>query len=326
VTSPGAPDRAEAGTDPTPGTPRPLVSVAMPAHRDSAFFRAALASVLAQSLTDLEVIVGDDSGGDLRAAVDEAADARVRYVPHAERLGFVGNHITTLDLARGEYLAILHDDDLWQPDYLARLVSVLQADRELGLACSDLWEVFEDGTRRRPGDWISDGRRDDWLELAFTHNYFVPTTTVMRADVWAGRRTKRWPEATVGDVVFWYDAALDGTPLYWVDAPLADYRRHAGQISQDIATRSGQVLVNSLYAFPDRPEIDALRRRRVALGLVGRAGARLRTGDAIGARADLAQALRESPGTLRRKRRMLTVLTWIPAIGRVARLRSARRR
>lgn len=307
-------------------TARPLVSVAMPAHRDSDFFRAALASVLAQTLTDLEVIVGDDSGGDLRAAVEAAADPRVRYVPHPERLGFVGNHIATLDLARGEYLAILHDDDLWQPDYLERMVGAMQADPEIGLVCCDLWEVFEDGTRRRPGDWISEGRRDDWLELAFTHNYFVPTTTVMRADTWANRRTKRWPEATVGDVVFWYDAALDGTPLYWIDAPLADYRRHEGQISQDIATRSGQVLVNSLYAFPDRPKVEALRRRRVALGLVGRAGARLRTGDAIGARADLAQARRESPETLDRKRRILTVLTWIPGVGRVARLRSARRR
>lgn len=325
MTGSGSPEPAEAAPVPASGD-RPLVSVAMPAHRDSEFFRAALASVLAQTLTDLEVIVGDDSGGDLRAAVDDAGDARVRYVPHPERLGFVGNHITTLDLARGDYLAILHDDDLWQPDYLERMVGAMQADAEIGLACCDLWEVFEDGTRRRPGDWITEGRRDDWLELAFTHNYFVPTTTVMRADVWANRRTKRWPEATVGDVVFWYDAALDGTPLYWIAAPLADYRRHEGQISQDIATRSGQVLVNSLYAFPDRPEIDALRRRRVALGLVGRAGARLRTGEAIEARADLAQAARESPATLTRKRRLLTVLTWIPGIGRVARLRSARRR
>ncbi|MBO9532624.1 MAG: glycosyltransferase [Solirubrobacteraceae bacterium] len=319
----------EAGSPDEPGataTPVPLVSVAMPAHRDSAYFRAALASVLAQTLGDLEVIVGDDSGGELRAAVDEASDPRIRYVPRGEQLGFVGNHIATLDLARGRYLAILHDDDLWQPDYLERTVGVLEADPEVGLVCTDLWEVFEDGTRRRPGDWITEGRRDDWLELAFTHNYFVPTTTVFRAEVWAGRRTKRWPEATVGDVVFWYDAALDGTPLYWVDAPLADYRRHAGQISQDLATRSGQVLVNSLYAFPDRPEIDALRRRRVALGLVGRAGALLRAGDALQARADLARAHRESPETLTRKRRLLAVLTWIPGIGRIARLRSARRR
>ncbi|MFT4036481.1 MAG: glycosyltransferase family 2 protein, partial [Patulibacter sp.] len=146
------------------------MSVAMPAHRDSAFFRAALASVLQQTLTDLEVIVGDDSGGSLHDAVVAAADPRVRYIPHAQRLGFVDNHIATLDLARGDYLAILHDDDRWQPDYLERLVGELQADPELGLACSDLWEVFDDGTRRRPGEWIAEGPPHDWGGRAITHN------------------------------------------------------------------------------------------------------------------------------------------------------------
>ncbi len=85
--------------------------------------------------------------------------------------------------------------------------------------------------------------------------------------------------------------------------------------------------MNSRYAFPDRPQIEALRRRRVAQGLVGRAGARLRTGDALlGARADLAQARRESAGTLTGRRRLLAALTWLPGIGRIARLRRARRR
>ncbi|MEH3052924.1 MAG: glycosyltransferase family 2 protein, partial [Patulibacter minatonensis] len=94
------------------------MSVAMPAHRDSAYFRAALASVLAQTHADLEVIVGDDSGGELRAAVEAAGDPRVRYLAWKQRLGFAGNHAATLDLARGRYLAVLHDDDAWQPDYL----------------------------------------------------------------------------------------------------------------------------------------------------------------------------------------------------------------
>lgn len=304
----------------------PLVSVCMPAHRDSDFFRAALASVLAQTMPDLEVIVGDDSGGGLRAAVDAADDPRVRYVANPERLGFARNHIATMDAARGAYVAVLHDDDLHHPDYLQRMTAVLEADPELGLACSDLWEVFPDGRRQRPGEWITEGRYDDWLELALKHNFFVPTTTVIRREVWAARRSKSWPEATVGDVVFWYDAALDGTPMYWVDAPLADYRRHDGQISGLIQTRSDQVMVNRLYRFDDRPEVEALRRQRVALGLVGRGGARLRTGEARGARADLREAAEESPHTLARKRRLLLAATYVPGIGLLAKLASRVRR
>lgn len=305
---------------------RPLVSVCMPAHRDSEFFRAALASVLGQTMPDLEVIVGDDSGGGLKAAVDAAADPRVRYVPNPERLGFARNHIATMDAARGKYVAVLHDDDLHHDDYLETMVGVLEADDELGLACSDLWEVFPDGHRQRPGDWVKGGRYDDWLELALRHNFFVPTSTVIRQTTWAARRSKTWPEATVGDVVFWYDAALDGTPMYWVDRPLADYRRHDGQISGLIQTRGDQVMVNRLYRFDDRPEVEALRRRRVALGLVGRAGARLRTGDVSGARSDLREAAEESPGTLTRKRKVLLLATLVPGIGVIARVASRIRR
>lgn len=298
----------------------------MPAHRDSEFFRAALASVLAQTMPDLEVLVGDDSGGGLQAAVEAAGDPRVRYIANPERLGFARNHIATMDAARGRYIAVLHDDDLHHPEYLERMTQVLEADPELGLACSDLWEVFPDGHRQRPGDWVRGGRYDDWLELALRHNFFVPTSTVIRRETWAARRSRTWPEATVGDVVFWYDAALDGTPMYWIDEPLADYRRHDGQISGLIQTRSDQVMVNRLYRFPDRPEVEALRRRRVALGLVGRAGARLRSGDAKGARSDLREAAEESPGTLRRKRRMLRVAACVPGAGVLAKAATRVRR
>lgn len=301
---------------------RPLVSVCMPAHRDSSFFRAALASVLGQTMGDLEVIVGDDSGGGLREAVEAAGDDRVRYVPHPERLGFTGNHETTLDLARGTYIAVLHDDDLHHPDYLERMTAVLDADPQLGLVCSDVWEIFPDGRRQRPGLNVQGGRYDDWLELVFSHNFFIPTSTVLRRETWHHRRTKHWPDHPIGDMVLWYDAAIDGTPMYWIAEPLADYRRHDDQISGLLATRTGQIEINRLYAFPERPEVDALRRKRVAAGLVGRAGARLRAGDATGARADLLEAEQEAPEVLTRKRQALLAAAKTPGAAAILSLRS----
>lgn len=294
---------------------QPLVSVCMPAHRDSDFFRAALESVLGQTMGDLEVIVGDDSGGALRAAVDAAGDERIRYVPHPKQLGFTGNHETTIDLARGKYIAVLHDDDVHHPDYLERMTEVLEADPELGLVCSDVWEIFPGGERQRPGRSVKGGRYDDWLPLVFSHNFFIPTSTVLRRETWEQRRTKHWPDHPIGDIVLWYDAAIDGTPMFWIAEPLADYRRHDAQISGLLATRTGQIEINRAYGFPDRPEVDALRRKRVAAGLVGRAGARLRSGDTSGARTDLAEAKHEAPEVLTRKRQALQAIARVPGAG-----------
>ena len=304
--------------------PAPLVSVCMPAHRDSAFFRDALSSVLAQTMGDLEVIVGDDSGGGLQAACIEAADDRVRYIANPQRLGFIGNHEATIGQARGAYIAVLHDDDRHHPTYLERMTGVLEADPELGLACCDVWEIFPDGRRRRPGAEVRGGRYDDWLPLAFSHDFFIPTSTVLRRTTWEGRRTKRWPDHPIGDIVLWYDAAIDGTPMYWVDEPLADYRRHDDQISGLIATRTAVIEINRGYAFPDRPDADLPRRQRLTRGYIGRGGARLRTGDARGARKDFAEARRQAPEIWTRKRRAMTLAAWIPGLSKLFAIRTAR--
>ena len=305
-------------------SPAPLVSVCMPAHRDSAFFREALASVLAQTMPDLEVIVGDDSGGGLQAACLEAADPRVRYIANSQRLGFIGNHEATIDQARGRYIAVLHDDDRHHPTYLERMTAVLEADPALGLACCDVWEIFPDGRRQRPGIEIQGGRRDDWLPLVFSHDFFIPTSTVLRRSTWERRRTKHWPDHPIGDIVLWYDAAMDGTPMYWVDEPLADYRRHDDQISGLLATRTAVIEINRAYAFPDRPDVDGPRRRRLTRGHIGRGGARLRTGDARGAREDFAEARRLAPEIWTRKRQAMTVASWVPGLPALFARRTAR--
>ncbi len=304
--------------------PVPLVSVCMPAHRDSTFFREALRSVLDQTLTDFEVIVGDDSGGDLEAAVLEADDARVRYVANPTQLGFVGNHEATIDAARGQYIAVLHDDDRHHPTYLERMVGVLEADPDLGLACCDVWEIFPDGHKQRPGLKVLGGRYDDWLALAFSHDFFIPTSTVLRRETWHQRRTKHWPDHPIGDIVLWYDAAIDGIPMFWVDEPLADYRRHDAQISGLLATRTAVIEINRQYAFPDRPDAEVPRKQRLTRGYIGRAGVRLRTGDARGARADLREARRTAPEIWTRKRQALTIAAHIPGLARVFAWRTAR--
>jgi O-antigen biosynthesis protein len=105
----------------------PIVSILIPAYRPR-FFAAALASARAQTYPALEIVVGDDSpDGRIAREVGEAADPRIRYERHVPALGFAGNFTRTWQLARGEYVKFLNDDDLLAPDCVARLAAALSA-------------------------------------------------------------------------------------------------------------------------------------------------------------------------------------------------------
>src|SRR3954451_10064879 len=111
---------------------RPLVSVLIPTYARPHFLRQAIASVLGQTYTRFELLVGDDGaqGGEVVAAF---GDDRVRYLKNARRLGMAQNWQALLDAAQGEILGLLMDDDRWAPDFLESCVDVLVADPEVGV-------------------------------------------------------------------------------------------------------------------------------------------------------------------------------------------------
>lgn len=110
---------------PTP----PLVSVVMPTYNRSTWLRRAVASVLAQTFTDFELIVVDDcSTDDTEETVGGFQDERIRYVRLSINTGgcAIPRNIG-FELARGKYLASLDDDYLWDKDKLQRQVDFLDA-------------------------------------------------------------------------------------------------------------------------------------------------------------------------------------------------------
>jgi hypothetical protein len=118
----------------------PLVSVLMPTYRQAAFIRRALASLHAQTLHDWELVVLDDGSPDETPEVlaPYRADSRVRVERLARNggLGAALNEATRL--ARGRYLAYLPSDDLFYPEHLARLATLLDARPEVYLAYGGL--------------------------------------------------------------------------------------------------------------------------------------------------------------------------------------------
>lgn len=97
-------------------------SVVIPAYNAAATLRSTVASVLAQSDQDFEIIIVDDGSNDdtLKVMLDLAAmDWRIRVVskPNA---GVSATRNFGAQLAKGEFLAFLDADDQWHPEKLAR--------------------------------------------------------------------------------------------------------------------------------------------------------------------------------------------------------------
>jgi glycosyltransferase involved in cell wall biosynthesis len=109
--------------------PTVAVSVIMPAYGVAEYIGAALDSVLYQTFTDYEIIVINDGAPDtveLEAVLERYRD-RIVYLKHENR-GLSEARNTAIRVARGRYLALLDPDDLWEPEYLAAQVGLLESD------------------------------------------------------------------------------------------------------------------------------------------------------------------------------------------------------
>lgn len=103
----------------------PRVSVVMSTFRGARFLPAQLDSILAQSHRDLEILIRDDASGDGTPALLReyaTSDRRVRLLPSRDRLGLVASLEILLGEARGEYVAIADQDDVWRPEKVATLL------------------------------------------------------------------------------------------------------------------------------------------------------------------------------------------------------------
>jgi len=125
---------------------RPKVTIAIPTFNRAAWIEGAVAGALAQSYSDFEVLVSDNASTDETASVlARFNDPRVRVVRQETNLGLVGNWNACLAEARGEYIALVPDDDRISPWFLDRCMRLVETEPGLPivLGLSDLRLVAE---------------------------------------------------------------------------------------------------------------------------------------------------------------------------------------
>ena len=93
----------------------PLISVCVPTYNDVKKLKRCIDSVLAQTITDFEIIISDDSSNDeieqLLLTLPYKHDARIKYFKNKIALGSPANWNNSIEKATGFFIKILHHDD-----------------------------------------------------------------------------------------------------------------------------------------------------------------------------------------------------------------------
>ena len=126
-----------------PGVPG-MVSVVVPTYNRARVVPATIDSVLAQTYSNVEVVVVDDGSRDETRGVVEAYGAPVRYV-HQANSGVSAARNRGFANARGEFIALLDSVDQFLPWKLEAQVRVLRAHPEVGMVWTDMVAVNERG-------------------------------------------------------------------------------------------------------------------------------------------------------------------------------------
>ena len=105
-----------------------LVSIIMPSYNTGRFISETIESVLAQSYSNWELIIVDDCSTDNTDEVieDYISDDRIKYIKNDKNSGAAISRNRALREAKGNWIAFLDSDDLWEPDKLQKQISFMK--------------------------------------------------------------------------------------------------------------------------------------------------------------------------------------------------------
>lgn len=107
----------------------PKVTFAIPTFRRSTLLKETIDSVLKQNDYDnYDIIIVDNNperGCETEQLMNSFYDKRVSYYKNSENIGMAGNWNRLFELAVGEYVVMLHDDDLLLPSFLQKVMMII---------------------------------------------------------------------------------------------------------------------------------------------------------------------------------------------------------
>lgn len=225
----------------------PVVSVVVPTCNRPEMLRATLSSILSQTLHNLElIVVSDGLDNETRSVVESFDESRVVFIeqPAAGRPSVPRNR--GIALARGQFVALCDDDDVWSPEKLHKQVALMEKHPEAGL-CYTNSVTLRDGRvgntpRIRPGEFARNFTGLIW------RNSICNSSVLLRREIFetVGLLDEDPRLSPFDDYEMWLRIA-HRYPLVYLDEPLVTYRVHDRNIVARFAERE-LIVIRALRA------------------------------------------------------------------------------
>lgn len=237
---------------PVEGDERPFWSVMIPTYNSKRYLEQTLRSVLDQALEveQMQIEVVDDCSTESpEALVQSLGQGRISYYRNPQNVGLIGNWNTCIQRAKGQWVHILHQDDLILPGFYQKLRALIESNPSVGAVFSrcafidedDHWKMLSPIERRTPGIL------SNWLEkIAVLQLIQFPSIVV-----------KRSVYETLGGFCFEAHYAADWEmwkrvsayyPIGYEPQILACYRSHSASESSRLL-RSGSNIIDTRKAI-----------------------------------------------------------------------------
>ena len=129
------------------------VSVLLPVYNTRPeHLREAIDSILAQTFADFELLILNDcsTNADVEEVVKSYTDPRIVYAVNERNLGISPSRNRLLDMAQGEYLAVMDHDDISLPERFEKQVAFLDAHPDVGIVGCQVWNMVTKKAREFP--------------------------------------------------------------------------------------------------------------------------------------------------------------------------------
>lgn len=215
--------------------PIPTISIALATFNGGAYLQEQLESLASQELYPFELVVSDDGSNDqtieLVKNFKRVAPFQVTLLQNCKRLGYGLNFLRAASVCAGDYIAFCDQDDVWLPQKIARISSIIQ---------HESFDLITHSARvvDRQLNWIGANFPDIHLDEILNENYkreklFWPgfSITISRSLL---REVSSEVTVSSDSDNFAHDKLIcelvGNRPCYLIAEPLALYRQHSNNL------------------------------------------------------------------------------------------------